>query len=143
MDSLVTIVAPVRDSDVAHLNSLIDALGNPCRDPVREALQAEDPDGGGTHFLSLHAIPAGTAEDGHLVLEFTGDGNAARALERIFAAIGPELEAIFGHARDWRGEVGLLSYLQAHRIGVGSGLFDNPGLCFAGTPGMNVGRIRR
>ena len=143
MDSLVTIVAPIREIDVAHLNTLIDALGNPAADPIRDALRALDPDGGGTHFVSLHAISAGTDEVAHLVLEFTGDGNEARALERIYAAIGPELEPIFAHARDWRGQVGLLAYLQSHRIGVGSGLFDNPGLCFAGTPGMNVGRIRR
>jgi deferrochelatase/peroxidase EfeB len=143
MDSLITIVAPLHDSDVAHVGSLIDALGNPASDPVREALQATDEDGGSTHFMSLHAIPAGSDEEAHLVMEFTGDGSEARAMERIHAAIGPELERIFANARDWRGNVGLLRYLQVHRIGVGSGLFDNPGLCFAGTPGLNVRRIRR
>lgn len=145
MDALITIVAPIRDSDIPAINQLIDRdLGNPCwrQDAVKEALEPLDEDGGGTHFVSLHAIPAGTDETAHLVLEFTGDGSQARALERIFAAIGPQLETIFSKATDWRSNVGLLTYLQTHVISVGSGLVDNPGLCFAGTPGMTVGRVR-
>ncbi len=143
MDALVTIVAPLRASDLPELEAAIDALGNPCRDDVRTALGALDEDGGGTHFMSLNAIAGGSGEDAHLVMEFTGDGSEARAIERIFAAIGPELEPIFARATDWRPNVGLLPYLRRHRIGIGPGFMDLPGLAFAGTPGMKVGRIRK
>jgi len=142
MDALITIVAPVRDSDIPALDALIEALGNPCNDTVRAALDRLDPDGCGTHFMSLHAIASGgDEEDGHLVLEFTADGAVPRALERIVAAIGPALSAIFAHARDWRDNVGLITFLDSHRVEVGSSYFSSPGLCFAGTPGMRVGRI--
>ncbi len=39
-------------------------------------------------------------------------------------------------AQDWRDGADLASYLTSHRVEVGSGFFDNPGLAFAGTPGM-------
>ncbi|WP_114951846.1 hypothetical protein [Sphingosinicella terrae] len=142
MDSLITIVAAVKDSDVAALRLQIAALGNPAAPEVREALDRTDDDGAGTHFMSLSAIAAGEDEEAHLILEFTADGNEDRAIERIVSAIGPRLEPIFARARDWRNNVGLLAYLRAHRIGIGSGLLDNPGLAFAGTPAMTVGRIR-
>ncbi|HYJ53549.1 MAG TPA: hypothetical protein VEW04_10305 [Allosphingosinicella sp.] len=141
MDSMITIVAPVRGSDIAALDARIDALANPCNDTVREALDKTDPDGGGTHFMSLHAIAGGDGEDGHLVFEFTADGDRATALKRIDRAVGAELTPVFAMARDWRDNVSLVSYLDRHVIKVGSGLFDPPGLCFAGTPRMSVTRI--
>jgi deferrochelatase/peroxidase EfeB len=142
MDSMITIVAPVRATDLAALDTRIDALGNPCGSPLRDALDRLDPDGGGTHFMSLHAIAGRDGEDGHLVFEFTADGDPATALKRIGAAIGAELLPVFATARDWRDNVGLVAYLDRHRIKVGAGYFDPPGLCFAGTPRMSVKRIR-
>jgi deferrochelatase/peroxidase EfeB len=141
MDSMITIVAPVRGGDIAALEAKIDALGNPAQPAIREALDRLDADGSGTHFMSLHAIAGRDGEDGHLVLEFTGDGAAGVAVARIAAAIGADLEPIFSMARDWRANVGIAAYLEGHRIEVGSSFFANPGLCFAGTPGMSVGRI--
>jgi deferrochelatase/peroxidase EfeB len=142
MDSLITIVAPVRSGDIAELNVRIDALANPCNDTVREALDRIDPEGAGIHFMSLHAIAGDEGEDGHLVFEFTADGDREAALRRIDTAVGADLTPVFAMARDWRDNVGLASYLDRHVIKVGSGLFDPPGLCFAGTPHMSVGRIR-
>ena len=142
MQSLVTIVAPIRREDVTELNALIDGLGNPAEDSVRSALDITDADGRGTHFMSLHAIAGEGREDAHLVLEFTADGTERRAIERILAAIGGRLEPIFAKACDWRRGTRLIDYLESHKIGVGQGLFANVGLCFAGTPGMTVGRIR-
>jgi deferrochelatase/peroxidase EfeB len=150
MDALITIVAPIRNGDVAELNRMIDRLGNPCRDhdgDLAEALDRLDADGGGTHFMSLHALPgdaqSGAQSEGHLILEFTADGSEDRALERIAAAMDGALGPIFAKARDWRPGVGLKAYLASHRIRVGAGIFDPPGLVFAGTPGMTVGRIRQ
>jgi len=143
MDSLTTIVAAIRGSEVPAFDAAIDRLGNPADGRIREALDRLDPDGGGTHFMSLHAIPGPDGGDAHLVFEFTADGSERRALERIVAAIGDDLEPIFRKVSDWSDNVGLLDYLLAHRLKVGQGLFANPGLCFPGTPGMSVGRIRR
>ena len=141
MDSMITIVAPVRGADVAAVNLAIDALGNPCREPLRTALNGRGTDGAGVHFLSLHAISDPDGVEGHILFEFTADGDFPTALRRIVHAIGADLEPIFVIARDWRGNIDLFTYLERHKIGVGSGLFANPGLCFAGTPGMSVGRI--
>lgn len=142
MDSLTTIVTAIRGSEVPAFDAAIDKLGNPARGKLREALDRLDPDGGGTHFMSFHAIPGPDGGDAHLVLEFTADGGERRALERIVEAIGPDLEPIFRRVSDWSDNVGLLDYLLAHRLSVGQGLFANAGLCFPGTPGMSVGRIR-
>lgn len=140
MDTLVTIVAPIRDADIPALDAAIDGLGNPARPELKEALDRLDPDGGGTHFMSLHAIPGEPGGEAHLVFELTADGGDRRALERIVEAIGEDLERVFRRVRDWDGN--LLDYLTSHRIQVGQGLFSDPGLCFQGTPGMSVGRIR-
>lgn len=143
MDSLTTIVAAIRGSQVPAFDAAIARLGNPAEARIGEALDRLDPDGGGTHFMSLHAITGpGGGHAAHLVLEFTADGSERRALERIVAAIGTELEPIFRQVPDWSDNVALLDYLLAHRLKVGQGLFANAGLCFAGTPGMSVGRIR-
>jgi len=143
MDSLITIVAPIHEGDIESVNARLDAMGNPAAKSIRERLGATDPDGAGTHFMSLHAIPNGHDGTASIVMEFTADGSSDRAVERIAAAIGDELTGVFEKARDWRSNVSLAGYLKSHRIGVGFGPFDNPGLCFAGTPGMSVERIRK
>ena len=143
MDSLITIVAPIDEGAIESVNARLDAMGNPASSSIRERLDATDPDGAGTHFMSLHAVPNGHDGSASIIMEFTADGSSDRAVERIAAAIGDELTGVFETARDWRGNVGLANYLKSHRIGVGAGFFDNPGLCFAGTPGMSVSRIRK
>ncbi|HYN45066.1 MAG TPA: hypothetical protein VES64_00075 [Allosphingosinicella sp.] len=142
MDSMITIVAPIKASDFDELNARLDALDNPARAEIKTALDVLDANGHGTHFMSLNAIPGNDGEDGHLVFEFTADGEAAAAIKRIDAAIGDALKTAFSMARDWRDNVGLATYLDRHRIKVGAGYFDPPGLNFAGTPGMSVKRIR-
>ena len=102
MDSMITIVAPIRRGDVDAVNAKIDALGNPCCTPVTEALDRLGADGRGTHFLSLHAIVSAGGGDAHLVFEITADGDAKAAIGRIDAAIGADLLPIFSMARDWR-----------------------------------------
>lgn len=142
MDVMISVVAPLRDADIPAANLAIDALANPCTPTIAAALDKVDPSGGGTHFMSLHAIAGEDGADGHLVLEFTADGDAATAIGRLDAAIRVELTSVFSLARDWRDNVGLLTYLDRHQIKVGSSFFTPPGLCFAGTPRMSVGRIR-
>nr|MDP8994918.1 hypothetical protein [Pseudomonadota bacterium] len=144
MQSMITIVAPIWEKQIAEIETLLDEMHNPANEEIEKALDRTDPDGGGTHFMSVHAIPDGDGGGGgHIILELTADGDEARAVARIVEAIGPDLERLFAHARDWRDNVDIATYLRAHRIGVGAGIFDNPGLCFAGTPGMTVERIRK
>lgn len=145
MDCLSTIVAPVREADIPAIEAMLDALGNPPEARIRAALDAAiDADGKATHFMSINIFPDGKDGQASIVFEFTADGPFDKAVERIAAAIGPELRPIFSKARDWRGNVDLTSYLKAHRIDIGWGLFSaNPGLAHAGTPGMDVGRIRK
>jgi deferrochelatase/peroxidase EfeB len=143
MDSMVTIVAPAWEADVPELEARLDALGNPPADRIRAALDASvGADGHGTHFMSISAIRDGKDGTASIVMEFTADGTSDEAVERIVRAIGTDLETVFEKARDWRGNVDLVTYLKSHRIEIGWGLFNgNPGLAHAGTPGMNVGRI--
>jgi cytochrome P450 len=145
MDALLTIVAPIRKGRLPAVEAQLDALGNPPAERIAAALDAAiDEDGGATHFMSIHAIGHGSEGDASIVLELTADGSPDRAVERMVQAVGADLAPIFECAFDWRGDIGLLAYLKAHRIRTGWGLFSrNPGLGHAGTPGMSVGRIRK
>lgn len=140
MDSLVTIVAPVPAAHVPRIEALLDGLGNPASAAVKAALDA---DGVGLHFMSLNAVTDAEDDKAWLVFEFTADGSPRAAIDRIAAAIGDRLEPIFSAAKDWRARGRLADYLDSHRIKVGPGIFDNPGLCHAGTPNISVERIRR
>jgi len=139
--ALVTMVAPLAIGRVEQAESLIDALGNPPQHHIREALERLD-GSDGTHFCSLHAIRSKEIGRAYLLFELSADGTEGEAVGRVVRAIGAELETVFSLAADWpaRGSIG--TYLLAHRISTGAGLFEAPGLSFVGTPGMSVGRIR-
>lgn len=140
--ALVTIIAPLRLDRVAEAEEAIDRLGNPAQANIQEALNKLDADGAGTHFASLHAIRSADAARAYLVFEFSADGAEDQALARILGAIGEHLRPIFMLATDWRDGGKLDAYLSAHQVKAGGGWFDNPGLAFAGTPGLTVGQIR-
>lgn len=140
--ALITIIAPLDAAALAALPAEISALGNPAQPAIRERLDALEGDAG-THFMSMHAIPAGEGTGGHLVLEFSADGDEERALARIASALTAELEPIFSRAADWRQGNALLAYLRAHRVRSGYGLFSHPGIAYSSAPGMSVGRIRK
>ena len=139
--ALITIIGPLALDRVANAEAAIDRLGNPAQETIQAALDRLDDDGNGTHFASLHAIRSADGARGYIVFEFSADGTEDRAMARIAGAIGEFIRPIFMLASDWRdGDFG--AYLRNHQVNVGPGWFDNPGLCFAGTPGMSVGRIR-
>jgi Dyp-type peroxidase family len=141
--AMVTIAAEIAVDQIDATAARIASLGNPARPEIAERLsklQGED----GLHFMSLHAFHPVDAPRpfGHIVLEFSADGEDDAALGRIANAIGPELASIFAAARDWTdGDV--RAYLAAHVVKSGFGWNRLAGLPFAGTPGMSVGRIRR
>jgi len=139
---LVTIIAPLALDRVGKAEDAIDTLGNPARADIRAALDKHEDAEHGTHFASLHALRSQDGKRAYLVFEFTADGPEDDALARIDRQIGEHLRPVFAFASDWRdGE--LLAYLKRHRVTVGCGWFSNPGLLFAGTPGLTVGRIQR
>lgn len=140
--ALVTIVAPLALGRLAEAGKRIDALGNPARPDIAAALDRLNGDDG-THFASFHAVASGDGVSAYLVLEFSADGDEDTALARLSGAIGNDLRTVFELAADWRHGVVIAAYLRAHRAPSGNGLFGNPGVGFAGTPGMSVGRIRR
>jgi deferrochelatase/peroxidase EfeB len=139
--AMITMIAPLASNRIAEAEAAIDLLGNPAQDQMRAALDRLDDDGSGTHFTSLHAIRSADAQRGYIVFEFSADGTEERALARIVSAIGEHLRPVFTLASDWNESGDLTAYLRNHEVNVGPGYFDNPGLCFAGTPDMSVGRI--
>ena len=137
---MVTIVAPLDPAKAPAADALLDRLGNPAAPRIREALDMLDGDFG-VHFMSGHALPSFTPGRANLLLEFSADGDAARAIRQIVGAVGPDLADLFALAEDWRGG-DLAAYLTGHIITTGFGLFQSPGLAHSGNPGMTVGRIR-
>ncbi len=135
--ALVTIVAPLAPSRVREAEVAIDALGNPPESELKAALDRV----GGVHFASLHAFASVDGARAHLILEFSADGDETAAVDRVARALADGLQRVFAFAADWRAG-DLFGYLLAHRAGVGVGAFDQPGLCFVGTPGMSVERIK-
>ncbi|MFL5211577.1 MAG: Dyp-type peroxidase [Microvirga sp.] len=153
--ALSTFIAPLRPDRIGDAEAAIDLLGNPARQDIKAALDRLEPPPGtpaeaavppdefvGTHFASLHAIRSSDGKRAYILLEFSADGTPEDALRRVLDAIGERLRPVFMLAQDWRDGADLASYLTGHRVDVGSGFFDNPGVAFAGTPGMTVGRIR-
>ncbi len=140
-ESMVTIVARLDPADLPRAQAAIDRMGNPCADAIRAKLDATDDDGGGTHFVSLHALPSFTPGRAHLVLEFSADGTPEQGVVRVAKAIGDELATIFALAPDWSG-YDVAAYLRAHMIETGFRLGQLPGIGHCGSPGMTVGRIR-
>src|SRR5581483_5947813 len=140
--ALVTIVAPLAPDRVAQAEAAVDALGNPARLDIRAALDRRDGENG-THFASLHALRSYDGRRAYIVLEFSADGSEDEALARIERQIGSELRPVFMQASNWREGGELLAYLRRHRVVPGNGWFGSPGQCFAGTPGLTVGRILR
>jgi deferrochelatase/peroxidase EfeB len=136
--ALVTIIAAVPSKDIASLRTSIAALGNPAIARLAAAL-------GGLnviHFASLNVFEASAGGRGHLVFEFSGDGSAEELLRLLDQQLGADLGPVFAHAED-RGAAPLLDFWRSHIVETGQTLLANPGLGFAGTPGLSVERIRR
>ena len=140
--AMVTFVAPLRLDKLAAAESAIDVLGNPASTAVRNALALKDDEDGGTHFASLHAIKSSDGARAYIVFEFSADGSEDAATARIVQAIEPLLKPVLMLSSDWRNGDDLTAFLNKHKVPVRNGLFGNPGLCFAGTPGFTVGRIQ-
>jgi deferrochelatase/peroxidase EfeB len=141
--ALVTIIAPVDLDRVADVEATIDKLGNPATTEIRAALDTLEDGEHGTHFASLHAFRSCDGKRAYIAFEFSADGSDDEALARVERQVGEHLRPVFMHASDWEDGRELLAYLRRHTVVPVNGWFGNPGLLFAGTPGLTVGRIRR
>jgi deferrochelatase/peroxidase EfeB len=143
IQSMITIAAPLAVAKIPQALTLIEALGNPADPAVALDLNRLDGDAG-VHFASLHAIAPTdtTSATGHLVLEFSADGDDAAAIALVVNRLGARLRPIFDLSSDRPG-ADLEAYFSRHSLKLGVGWMGRTGLAFAGTPGMSVGRIRR
>ncbi|MEO6091651.1 MAG: hypothetical protein ABIT04_09415 [Novosphingobium sp.] len=142
--ALLTIIAPLALDRLGEAEAEIDRNGNPARELAAE-LDKLDGDGlGGTHFMSLHAFASTDGVSAFILLELSADGSTDEALGRLVRSevVALALRRIFVMTKNWTDGGNLLAFLKSHLVTVGSGFRDNPGLCFAGTPGLSVGRIR-
>jgi deferrochelatase/peroxidase EfeB len=140
--AMVTFIAPLQPDKLLAAENAIDVLGNPASIAVRNALTLKADEENGTHFASLHAIKSPDGARAYIVFELSADGSEDGATARIVSAIGSMLKPVLMLSSDWRDGDDLAAFLNKHKVPVGNGLFGNPGLPFAGTPGFTVGRIR-
>lgn len=138
--ALLTVVAPLPLERVTDAEQTIGAMDNPARPDIAAKLNARSDDNG-THFASLHAVRSPDGEKAWLAFEFSADGSDDEALQRVVNAIGDHLRAVFSFASDWIDGGDLAGYLRKHVVRPGCGWFGTPGVVFAGTLGMTVGRI--
>ncbi len=138
--AMVTIAVRIGVDLLGEALRRIDALGNPAG-PIA-ALIAGEPDTEFVHFVSLHAIQSHLPDHAFIVCEFSADGAADAAIEKLTFRAGEMLLPIFGLADSGLTMTGLAAFLKRHRINVGYGLFQPAGLPFSGVPGMSVPRIK-
>ncbi|HMS96688.1 MAG TPA: hypothetical protein PKA03_15990, partial [Tabrizicola sp.] len=92
-------------------------------------------------FASLHALLGSDGREGHLVLEFSADGEERDVIDALAAHAGDLFMPFFRQAGDWSESLGLAAYWHAHQVRIGYGLRDNAGLAFCGTPRQTVAAI--
>jgi deferrochelatase/peroxidase EfeB len=136
--AFVTVIAPVRTSDIAEIRQAIEKLKNPANPEMAAALDAM----ACIHFASLNVYTASSGNGGHLVLEFSGDGVQDDLLARLAASAGQWFRPVFEMADGFPEGGDLAGYWRSKTVTVGQGYFSHPGLVFTGTPGMSVKRIR-
>jgi deferrochelatase/peroxidase EfeB len=139
--AMVTFIAPLRPDKLLAAESAIDLLRNPADQAVCDALALKAGEENGTHFASLHAIRSPDGARAYIAFEFSADGSEDDATARIVTTIGTMLKPVLMLSSDWSDGEDVAGFLSKHKVAVGNGLFGNPGVPFAGTPGFTVGRI--
>src|SRR5438105_5259370 len=136
--TFVTIIAYLAADRIAAVRPLVDALGNPAEAAIRAVLDRI----GRIHFASVSLFKSPMDGRGILVFEFSADGPRDQLLQQLAAELGPHLAPIYAYA-EGRGSEPLQQFWAARVVGVAQKPFGNPGIEFAGTPGLTVERIRR
>ncbi len=134
----MTVIAAVPPDRIPELRAEIEALGNPARLDLRNTLDAIE----AIHFASINVFTASAGDRGHLVFEFSGDGDPDDLLRILDERLSPELSPLFADASD-RGSGSLYDFWKSRIVTVGQSPFSNPGVNFSGTPDFTVTRIKR
>ena len=80
--AFVNIIAPIALKDVTPLRAQIGAMfDNPSNAATRAGFGVMDGENG-IHFASMHALAGSDSKRGHLLLEFTADGDGDAAINR-------------------------------------------------------------
>lgn len=136
--AFVTVSIPFPDAHAGIVEGRLVELGNPAKPFIRDALRDR-----GIHFMSMTVVRADRNHGAFLVLEASADGTVDSALDTMSTQLKAELVDVLratGHDVP-AGE--LKGFLNRHSHKVGLGLLATAGLCFSGTPGMSVERIKR
>ena len=145
MQSFPTVLIPFHGTRADRVEDMLDRMGNPPAAPVKRALDQLR----SIHFMSISVVrEAGAPEDGKpgalLVMEISADGAARTTLAQIAAALRRPLLDLLCEAGVANWDTDLAALLVAHDHAIGPGwLAQTLGLCFCGTPGMTVRRIRQ
>lgn len=134
----MTIIAAIPVDKIAATRTSIEALGNPASSTLRSALDAI----GLIHFASINVFAASAGDRGHLVFEFSGDGDPDDLLQRLAGVLSTHIDPVFAQASD-RGSASLYEFWKSRVVTVGQSPFANPGVNFSGTPDFSVERIKR
>lgn len=146
--SMVSIVAEIPIGEVEEIRDLIgDTLHNPASEEFAKSIDpnALDADGDDPflHFMSLHAIAGSAGTTGYLIFEFSADGEADAAIGKIADRTGHLFVEIFSRAKGFQKGDDIAAFWRKSSIRNGVGIGDDPGIIFAGTPGLSVRDIRR
>jgi deferrochelatase/peroxidase EfeB len=138
--SFLTVAVPFDATRIADVEARLDAMGNPAKPEIRDLLRDQ-----GIHFMSMAIVPNDLKHGAFLILEASADSEKD-PVTTLVRALGQHLADAFAaaglSASDLSVPAGLDRLLRRHSHTVGQSLFSTPGLCFAGTPGMSMGRIR-
>jgi deferrochelatase/peroxidase EfeB len=137
--AFVTVAIPFPEANADLVEHELTKLGNPAdRKEVRPLFEDR-----GIHFMSMNVVRGEAKHGAFLILEASADGTVDGALDTISGQLGPKLIPILKAASHDVGEGAVKEFLRRHSHSIGLGLLSTPGLCFSGTPGLTVDRIKR
>ncbi len=143
--AFVTIAAKVAEGvEATALREKIAQLDNPAAAKVSRTFERT----GIVHFASLAVVGSADPEAERpgdrldLVLEFSADGARDDAIAAVADHAGASLRPIFEAAGVLRAGSDLAEFMRGHAIDVAPGIGKTAGLCFTGTPGHSVRRIK-
>jgi deferrochelatase/peroxidase EfeB len=138
-NSFITIALPFAGDRADRAEAAIEGrLGNPVAEAVRQRLDAT----ARVHFMSLCVLRGTPPEGAHLVFEISADGDPRTALAAIVDALGQPLGEVLDEAGVDCGSAPTADHLMRFALKPGPGWFRSPGICFTGSPGFSVRRIR-
>lgn len=137
--TFLTVAIPFDAGRSSDLESCLDQMGNPACPDVRTQLRNQ-----GIHFVSMSVVPGDLGQSSYWVIEASSDDpDPIKVLsEQLQVPLGnaAEICGLVNSSQKTSDEIARL--MRKHSHTVGQSLFSTPGLCFSGTPGMSLGRIR-